>query len=112
MLESHTKKKSYSLIYFDIITTTKNSDDVIKKTLYSVSNQTYSNINHIIVDGNSTDKTIKIIQEFHHQKNIVIYQEPPKGISNAFNNGLNKQSGELVLFLNSGDAFVDENVIE
>lgn len=99
-------------IFFDIVTISKNSESAIKKTLDSVSHQTYSYINHIIVDGNSTDDTIKIIQDFHHQKNIVIYQEPPKGISNAFNTGLNQHSGELVLFLNSGDAFVDENVIE
>ena len=99
-------------IYFDIITTTKNSDNVIKKTLDSVSNQTYHYINHIIIDGFSTDDTIKNIQDFHHKKNIVIYQESPKGIANAFNIGLKKHSGKLVLFLNSGDILVDKNVIK
>lgn len=99
-------------IYVDVITITKNSHNVIQKTIDSVSNQKYHYINHIIVDGNSTDDSIKIIQEFHHQKNIVFYKEAPKGISNAFNTGLNKYSGGLVLFLNSGDVFVDENVIE
>ena len=112
MLEKHQINNRDSPIYFDIITTTKNSDNIIKKTLDSVSHQTYNHINHIIVDGNSTDDTIKIIQEFHHQKNLLFYQEPPKGIANAFNSGLNKHSGKLVLFLNSGDVLVDKSVIE
>lgn len=112
MLEHHTKNNLNKPIYFDIITTTRNSEDVINKTLESVSHQTYHYINHIIVDGNSRDETIKNIQIFHHQKNLVIYQEPPKGISNAFNTGLSKSSGELILFLNAGDVLVNENVIE
>jgi len=111
MLDFNQKMNLHCPIYVDIITTTKNSDDVIKKTLDSVSNQTYSYINHIIVDGYSTDDTIQIIQNFQHQKNLEFYQEPPKGISNAFNIGLTKSSGQLVLFLNSGDVLVDKNVV-
>ncbi|MGD1874121.1 MAG: glycosyltransferase [Mastigocoleus sp.] len=107
------KKNNLSIpIYFDIVTITKNSQNVVKKTLDSVSNQTYQYINHIIIDGNSTDDTINTIQNFHHQKNLILYKEVPKGISHAFNTGLNKHFGTLVIFLNSGDVLIGENVVE
>lgn len=96
---------------FDVITITKNSSQVIEKTLLSVSNQTYSYINHIIIDGNSKDGTDKIVQNFNHQKNLEFYQQNPQGIANAFNAGLNKSFGNLVLFLNSGDTFTSKDVI-
>ncbi len=98
--------------YVDIVTIARNSDSVILKTLESVSSQTYEYINHIIVDGESTDKTLQVIQNFSHKKKIAIHSQAPLGISNAFNTGLSKSCGELVIFLNSGDRLVSNNIVQ
>lgn len=98
-------------IQVDIITAVKNSATLIKKTLSSVASQTYQNINHIIVYGKSNDKTIQIINDFNHNKKVLIYHQSATGIANAFNDGLSKSQGDLVVFLNSGDTFVDQNVV-
>ncbi|AVH65960.1 glycosyltransferase [Nostoc sp. 'Peltigera membranacea cyanobiont' 213] len=100
-----------NLIQVDIITLTKNSSDCILRTLNSVSIQDYKQINHIIVDGDSKDQTISIINQYNHQKKIIVFQQNGLGIANAFNVGLMKSSGNLVIFLNSGDALVNELVI-
>ena len=100
-----------SLIQVDIITVVKNCADSIKQTLSSVSSQTYQHMNHIIIDGNSNDNTIQIINDFNHNKNVIKYYQSATGIANAFNDGLSKSQGDLVIFLNSGDNFVDQNVV-
>ncbi|MBN3908048.1 MAG: glycosyltransferase [Nostoc sp. NMS1] len=100
-----------NLIEVDVITLTKNSSNCILKTLDSVSTQDYKYINHIIVDGNSTDKTVELINQYSHQKKVIIFQQNGVGIANAFNVGLLKSSGNLVIFLNSGDSLVNEVVI-
>ncbi|ABA20663.1 Glycosyl transferase, family 2 [Trichormus variabilis ATCC 29413] len=99
-------------LQFDVITITKNCVQRITETLYSVSSQTYQNINHIIIDGNSCDETVNTINKFNHTKKITIYQQNGSGIANAFNIGLSKASGKLVVFLNAGDIFIDKYVIE
>ncbi|MBW4605054.1 MAG: glycosyltransferase [Calothrix sp. FI2-JRJ7] len=105
------KKITNFLPQVDIITLTKNSDCFIKSTLLSVSSQSYKHINHIIIDASSQDNTLNTINEFNHEKNIFIYQQLGTGIANAFNNGLDKSSGDLVIFLNSGDIFFDKDVV-
>ncbi|MBD2343490.1 glycosyltransferase family 2 protein [Anabaena subtropica] len=99
-------------VQFDVITITKNCVQRITETLNSVSSQTYQNINHIIIDGNSCDETVNTINKFSHTKKITLYQQNGSGIANAFNTGLSKASGNLVIFLNAGDIFVDQDVIE
>ncbi len=100
-----------NLIQVDVITLTKNSSNCILKTLDSVSIQDYKYINHIIIDGHSTDETVFLINQYNHQKEVTIFQQTGVGISNAFNAGLIKSSGNLVIFLNSGDTLVNEVVI-
>lgn len=95
----------------NIITIVKNDEKGIFKTLTSVSSQDYININHIIIDGHSTDSTVKIVNEFRHTKNCKLYQQQKIGITTAFNEGLRHASGDLVLFLNAGDLLVNNQVI-
>ena len=109
-MEISTKDDLYS-IQVDIITIVKNAAASIKNTLFSVSSQTYRHINHIIIDGNSNDTTIQIINDFNHNKNTMTHYQSATGIANAFNDGLSKSQGDLVIFLNSGDTFVDQNVV-
>ena len=70
-------------IQVDVITVVKNSADLIKQTLSSVTSQTYQDINHIIIDGNSTDNTIQIVNDFNYNKNVMVYYQSATGIANA-----------------------------
>ena len=94
-----------------IITVCFNSEATIKKTIQSVSSQTYGNIEYIIVDGSSKDTTLEIIKK--HEHNITKWiSEPDKGLYDAMNKGIQLASGDLVGVLNSDDIFIDNNVLE
>lgn len=93
-----------------IITASYNSAATIRETLESVSDQEYRNIEHIVVDGGSTDETIEIIQQFSEKKVIVI-SEPDNGIYDAFNKGIKMATGDIIGFVHSNDRLIDKNVI-
>ena len=93
-----------------IITICFNSEAVIKKTIESVLNQTYTDIEYIIIDGASKDKTVEIAESYKDafaEKGIdfKIFSEPDKGIYDAMNKGIAKATGELVGLINSGDFY-------
>jgi len=81
-----------------IITVTFNSQDTIKSTIESVINQTYNNIEYIIIDGGSTDATIDIIKRYE-SKIAKWISEKDEGIYDALNKGLRFATGDLVGFL-------------
>ena len=93
-----------------IITISYNSSNTIKETLKSVQSQIYSNIEHIIIDGNSTDNTLKICKDFNHISKII--SEPDQGVYDAFNKGLTIATGDIIGFLNSDDIFHNENSLK
>lgn len=93
-----------------IITVTYNSEKTIRQTLESVCNQTYPNIDYVVIDGGSTDGTTKIIKEYEDKISYWI-SEPDKGIYNAFNKGINNSVGDYIYFLGSDDSLIDENII-
>ena len=93
-----------------IVTPVYNRADCIENCLLSVADQTYLNIEHILVDGGSTDGTIEIIKKNINSKTI-FFSEPDNGIFDALNKGLDKSSGDVVLVLNSDDYLVDKNII-
>jgi glycosyltransferase involved in cell wall biosynthesis len=99
------------LIQVDIVTIVRNAAETILDTLNSISNQSYPHIHHIIVDGNSQDDTISILEHYKHSKKNTVFHQQGKGIANAFNEGIKKSSGDLVIFLNSGDTLVDDSII-
>ncbi|MBS6469949.1 MAG: glycosyltransferase [Bacteroides sp.] len=94
-----------------IITINFNNEKGLKKTLESVSIQTYKNFEFIIIDGGSTDNSVNIIKEYQP---IITYwlSEPDKGIYNAMNKGIAQAHGEYCIFMNSGDTFYDASTIE
>ena len=94
-----------------IITIVYNNVRDIEHTILSVINQTYQNIEYIIVDGASTDGTLDIINTYRGSIDILI-SEKDNGIYDAMNKGLKKASGEYVLFLNSGDELYDNHTIQ
>jgi glycosyltransferase involved in cell wall biosynthesis len=87
-----------------IITPTFNSEKYLERCLKSIYSQNYSNIEHIIIDGNSKDKTKKIIKKYKNKKTILISKKD-KGIWDAMNKGLKIASGDIVCFLNSDDYY-------
>ena len=94
-----------------IITVCYNSQRTIKDTIESVINQSYSNIEYIIVDGASNDSTLKIINQFKSHIDVFI-SEKDHGIYDAINKGILKASGEIIGLLHADDIFENHHVIE
>ena len=93
-----------------VITIVYNNVRDIERTMLSVLNQTSSNIEYIIVDGQSTDGTVQIIQKYQHKLSHFV-SEPDKGIYDAMNKGLALATGEYVLFMNSGDEIYSTDTV-
>lgn len=87
-----------------IVTATSNSEETISDAIYSVSEQEYDDIEHIIIDGASYDRTMEIVHEHAPETSIVI-SEPDAGIYDALNKGIMLASGDIVGFLHSDDMF-------
>lgn len=95
---------------FSIITVCYNSKTTIRDTIESVLSQNYLNIEYIIIDGESNDGTLGIIQEYKDRIDVVI-SESDKGIYDAMNKGVRAASGDYVGILNSDDIFAHSHVI-
>jgi len=93
-----------------IITVCFNAEKYIEQTIQSVISQKDCDIEYIIVDGNSTDKTLQIIKQYESQITHWI-SEPDKGIADAMNKGVALATGEYVLFLHADDYLVNEEVL-
>jgi len=94
-----------------IITVVYNNKKTIENAILSVTNQNYSDIEYIVIDGNSTDGT-KIILEKYKKKIQTLISEPDKGIYDAMNKGIQLATGEVIGILNSDDIYADYNVLE
>lgn len=94
-----------------IITVNYNNLEGLKKTIESVYNQTWQQFEHIIIDGGSNDGSVAYI-ESRSQLFEYWISEPDTGVYHAMNKGIAKASGEYLLFLNSGDHFYNNNVLE
>lgn len=97
-----------------IITVSFNSSLTIRDTIESVLNQTYTEIEYIIVDGLSSDNTIDIVREYETKFNGRLHwiSEPDKGLYDAMNKGIQMSSGDVIGIVNSDDFYNDKNVIE
>lgn len=94
-----------------IITINYNNRDGLRKTIRSVINQTFKDYEYIVIDGGSCDGSTIVIKEY--QEYITYWvSEKDKGIYNAMNKGVHASKGEYCLFLNSGDYFYNESVLE
>tara|TARA_B100000700_G_C14916371_1_gene794890 strand:+ start:406 stop:1227 length:822 start_codon:yes stop_codon:yes gene_type:complete len=94
-----------------IVTTCFNAEKTIERTIKSVMNQNYSNIEYIIIDACSTDKTIKIIKRYENHINYFL-SEKDNGISDGWNKGIKKCKGEFIQILNSDDCMPKNKIIE
>ena len=94
-----------------IITVTYNSENTIQSTLDSLYNQSFQDFEHIIVDGDSTDKTLEIIKNnFFYDRTII--SEKDYGIYDALNKGIKMAKGDYVGILHSDDTFADKTVLK
>lgn len=85
-----------------IITITYNSDKTLEETIKSVINQNYPNLEYIIIDGASSDNTLSIVEKYKEHISTIV-SEPDNGISDAFNKGINRATGDIIGLINSDD---------
>ena len=93
-----------------VITIVYNNVRDIERTMLSVLNQNYPDIEYIVIDGKSTDGTVQIIEKYRGQLSNFI-SEPDKGIYDAMNKGLALATGDYVLFMNSGDEIYNSDTV-
>lgn len=98
---------------FSIITCTLNSEKYLPEVIHSVINQTFTDYEHIFVDGFSKDNTVKLIQRYQEESSnpIVLYERKPQGISDAMNFGIKKSRGKYLMILHSDDYFSNNSVL-
>lgn len=106
------------MIKFTIITCTYQAEKEVERTLRSVLEQTYKDVEHLIVDGASTDATLRLAQAYvtesqaqHNGHLVMVTSEPDKGLYDAMNKGFKHATGDYVLFLNAGDTFPSESTL-
>lgn len=93
-----------------VVTVSFNSAKTIEDTLASVNAQVYKDVEHVIIDGGSTDDTPALIRR-NGQRVTTFVSEPDKGIYDAMNKGVVAAKGDVICFLNSDDTFTDSNVL-
>ena len=99
---------------FTIITVAYNEERGITETVRSVLKQDYRDFEYLIIDGNSSDKTVEIVTNLikKSDKDVKLFSEPDLGIYNAMNKGIQKASGDFVIFINAGDQLYDRFVLK
>lgn len=95
---------------FTIATVTYNAAALIECTIESIESQDYPQVEHIIIDGNSQDETLTLIQHYlernsisEHRHELIVRSEPDEGLYDAMNKALQLATGDYILFLNAGD---------
>ena len=107
------------MITISFVTITYNAEKVLRPTLDSVLAQQYAAIEHVIVDGASSDATMRVVEEYVRQSDeadnghhVVAFSEPDKGLYDAMNKGLRAVTGQYVCFLNAGDLLPAPDTVE
>lgn len=108
------------MIRFTVVTITYNAEAVLQRTLDSLLRQTYEEVEHLIIDGASTDGTLTMAEAYKQQSDssesnrhhVIIVSEPDQGIYDAMNKGLTQASGDYILYMNAGDTFAQDDTLE
>ena len=102
-----------------VVTITYNAESVLQRTLDSVLSQSYPYVEHLIIDGASKDGTLALVEQYREESTeqaasheVVVQSEPDRGIYDAMNKGLQKATGDFVLFLNAGDTLPATDTLE
>jgi glycosyltransferase involved in cell wall biosynthesis len=106
-----TKQSQENMPLITVVTVVRNGEKTLEQTILSVINQTYRNVEYIVVDGTSTDGTLDIIRKYEDRIDYWV-SEPDGGIYDAMNKGIDLTTGDWINFMNSGDSFYNKNVCE
>ncbi|MBS1745655.1 MAG: glycosyltransferase [Bacteroidetes bacterium] len=94
-----------------VITINYNNAAGLAKTIESITSQTFTDFEYIIIDGGSTDESVEVIKKFENRVDYWV-SENDNGIYNAFNKGIHQATGEFIFFLNSGDMLSCSSIFE
>ena len=96
---------------FSVITVTYNSASTLRRALESVACQSYREVEHIVIDGGSTDGTTECVRA--HGRHVAAYvSEPDRGIYDAMNKGLSRAQGDVIAFLNADDRYASTSTLQ
>ena len=98
-------------IKFSIVTVSLNSEKCIENAIVSVAEQTYTNKEHIIIDGGSEDSTVKLIEKYDEHLSFWV-SEPDNGIADAMNKGIEHATGDYILFIHSDDFLISNEALD
>ena len=108
-----------SLPKITVVTVTYNAEQTLERTLQSVASQTYPHVEHLIVDGLSSDGTLSLIQEYAEDNSVCdtpheiqFIREPDNGLYDAMNKAIDNANGDYLVFLNAGDKFHTDATLE
>ena len=93
-----------------VITVCFNSQTTIERSVQSVVDQQWPEVEHIVIEGGSTDGTLAILERFRPHLAVLV-SDPDKGIYDAMNKGLARATGDVICFLNADDQYADANVL-
>lgn len=105
------KKPLVSIVTITFNLLKNGRDKSIKECIKSVQNQTYKNIEHIIIDGASDDGTLELLEPYLKNDNIKIYSEKDSGVYDAMNKGLKHANGKYIVYMNSDDCYCDNDAV-
>ena len=107
------------MVKFTVVTITYNAGLVLQRTLDSIMQQTYEDVEHLIIDGASKDDTLPMAEDYKARNDasgnghkVIIRSEPDEGIYDAMNKGLTQASGDYIVFMNAGDFFPHDDTLE
>lgn len=101
------------MLKLSVVTVCYNAEESIEKTIQSVVRQSYENIEYLIIDGKSSDRTLEIVKEYQKEFSwIHLVSEKDTGIYNAMNKSASLAKGDYIYFLNSGDLYWDSCTVE
>jgi len=107
------------MIKFSVITCTYQAEAVCQRTFDSVLEQTYPYVEHLILDGASKDRTVEMAKAYQEENDegedghdVVIVSEPDRGLYDAMNKGIQKATGDFLVFLNAGDVLPSKDTLE
>lgn len=98
------------MVKFTVATVCYNAANTIEETILSVVNQTYDNVEYVIVDGGSTDSTLDIVHKYEG-KRIKLISEPDNGVYDAMNKALKIATGDFLIFLGADDHFISFDIL-